>query len=80
MSQLKLKEIIGEGMCFYPLSSLYPVVITEGEFGIVYRGLLYQDEIPKVVAVKTLKGILHVVNARIYIIMIRIVIGGGAIK
>ena len=39
-----------------PTSLYFCLLITEGEFGIVYRGLLYQDEIPKVVAVKTLKG------------------------
>ena len=38
------------------LSLLLSFYFTEGEFGIVYRGLLYQDKIPKVVAVKTLKG------------------------
>ena len=61
MSQLKLKEIIGEGMCIsiHILPVTLPLLLItkfEGEFGIVYRGLLYQDKIPKVVAVKTLKG------------------------
>ena len=46
----------------YLLPSLYSALsITEGEFGIVYRGLLYQDKIPKVVAVKTLKGAIVIV-------------------
>ena len=47
---------------FMACSLLYAFIVLLGEFGIVYRGLLQPESkngMPKPVAVKTLKGIMH---------------------
>lgn len=47
---------------FMDCSLLYAFIVLLGEFGIVYRGLLLpesKNDIPKAVAVKTLKGIMY---------------------
>ena len=59
-SQINLQEVVGQGNFYSAVGRLqFIYYIKIGEFGIVYRALLATDtDIPQVVAVKTLKGML----------------------
>ena len=55
-SQIELHEAVGQGITDV---SLFIIIDLTGEFGIVYRGLISTDDMPQVVAIKTLKGVIY---------------------
>ena len=58
-SQIELHEAVGQGITDVSLFIFIVIIIFSGEFGIVYRGLISTDDMPQVVAIKTLKGIIY---------------------
>ena len=68
-TQVRLLEALGQGNADHASVGYCFIVLSHtctGEFGIVYRGLLLtecgEEGIPKPVAVKTLKGIITVLQ------------------
>ena len=55
-SQIDLHEAVGQGITDV---LLFIFIDLTGEFGIVYRGLISTGDMPQVVAIKTLKGIIY---------------------